>query len=579
MTRYLPHRAVALAGLALAIGGAFAGAAPAATLYDAEGSGGIGIVNPGAPPTVLAPGARILGPHASPVGDNVAWIEYLPAQPPALVVRSDSGTGRVQIDAARLEWVGWSPDGRHVLVRTTHGTAGETRLLLVRAERALALQSFAEAKPSWSPDGRYLALEGDARTVWDSRTSSFLSAEIIPAVSCCFHWSPDGRRVAFESATGWRVVTLKSGGPSPVRLPDPLGPRDAILSDFHWSPDGNLLVYNVGPSATNSFPGGIAVQRVAGVSRTRTHPEHPVLSPAFVLPDGNEVWSPDSTRLIVGDRSQPGRSFVWHFDSDDPPVPLQAGLQKLRWSPTGRRLAGTSSSTVGRDRRVREALTIVDAATGDVVASRSKKDWTFLGDLLWIPKETGVYATAQTSGVPSQVSISLSISGTLKVFAPRKVVWNPTRTMAFDGRRFLLPSGRPVAGPATSANDPRRAEVAAWLNDGKTIVFREYGSGIYTARVGERAHRISRPAPIRWEATLLGISPNGRTIVYSRSGNPAPRGRTDGRGVFVVDRSGRNTHRVIGPSAAPRGPEFTVEWSPDSTRFRLANRAGPTLDG
>ena len=141
--------------------------------------------------------ARGENPLWSPRGDWVAYEDRKTGAADIRLVRPD-GSGDVNITAGdrRLNLPSaWSPDGRVLAFRTTDGT--KTRLerydLASRRRTVLPIQAEgAEPLVSWSPDGRWLAV--DSRMI-DTRTGRTRATPNGAAVV----WSPDGSRVAYVS--------------------------------------------------------------------------------------------------------------------------------------------------------------------------------------------------------------------------------------------------------------------------------------------------------------------------------------------------------------------------------------------
>ena len=156
----------------------------------------------------------------------------------------------------------WSPDGRRIAftasikdgeIVTPHGVFEHRhrQIFVMDADggnqRNLSNSDFDEWDPSWSPDGKQVALVSikdgfgmgiyvvDADGANQQRLTDELSHEWAPA------WSPDGERIAFVSDRdeNWEIYMMDADGGNQRRLTKNLSPDMAPS----WSPDGERIAF------------------------------------------------------------------------------------------------------------------------------------------------------------------------------------------------------------------------------------------------------------------------------------------------------------------------------------------------
>jgi Tol biopolymer transport system component len=258
--------------------------------------------------------------------------------------------------------------------------------------RRIAIESFADTCPAWSPDGSRLAmlergaivslyvigLDGTA-SVRFRRDDSGSDPERSPFggfQDATFVWSPDGSRLAlligYTPGTSEIWIVPADAG-EPRRLVTGAPDRE-IFRSMAWSPDGSAIAYwgttveVLAPDGSTLTPEGDFV-RVASLDG----------GPAPVELDGlagirDVVWSPDGGRIAY---VRDGEIVVASADGSAsrtlPPVRLVPPEDDpweadgtwwpgaLSWSPDGRRLISLGTSMPFFDRGVASSIVSVDA--------------------------------------------------------------------------------------------------------------------------------------------------------------------------------------------------------------------------
>lgn len=163
------------------------------------------------------PEKSCVAPAWSPRGDRIAFgfgRFFQSVKGPAIadiaVIRAD-GTGlRVLTDGlGNRGFPSWSPDGRHLVCRSSDGKTGGLAILDAEtgAARELPTGSIRDNFPAWSPTGEAIAFttlrDGDYEiaTIRPDGTGLRVLTRT-PGNDAHCSWSPDGRWIAFTSARG-----------------------------------------------------------------------------------------------------------------------------------------------------------------------------------------------------------------------------------------------------------------------------------------------------------------------------------------------------------------------------------------
>ena len=205
--------------------------------------------------------------------------------------------------------MGWSPDGRRILVNISSSVEEEpideedrwadTYVMSPDGDNMMNLTRSPEREGSacWSPDGKQIAFSrrlnegGSAIFVMDADGQNQRRLSFEPGTNIVSHWSPDGDRIAFLSIRdgGRRIYTMDTDGQNVRQITHR---RRAFESAPAWSPDGKWLAFGSGDK------GGWGIYLVDPQGGNETQIFHSNASNLDYSVLGRPAWSPDSQHLI-----------------------------------------------------------------------------------------------------------------------------------------------------------------------------------------------------------------------------------------------------------------------------------------
>lgn len=117
--------------------------------------------------------------------------------------------------------------------------------------RQLTSHPAQEGFPFWSPDGSRLVYQSaaiyDTMGLWTMAPDGSEKRRLTVEIGEHAAWSPDGRYIAFDGDSGTSIKIVSSGGGTPIRIvPDSV--RIFNGGNPNWSPDGECLVFHEGSS-------------------------------------------------------------------------------------------------------------------------------------------------------------------------------------------------------------------------------------------------------------------------------------------------------------------------------------------
>jgi len=208
-------------------------------------------------PRLILPnfGANHLG-YLGPSRNGDLYFSALGGAPKFAIAGFDAGSGNISV-TRELPALGiqqdWSPDGKALVCRTEHHLT--IQYVETGQRRELFPRLIAFNWPRWSPDGRFLLVQGqDDRARQgiyriDAQTSEVQAIALAPAGQGFGmpQWLPDGKRIVYQrrSPVGKAIVErdLRSGRERVLVEGVDLGDADVVTLTSAVSPDGRFIAH------------------------------------------------------------------------------------------------------------------------------------------------------------------------------------------------------------------------------------------------------------------------------------------------------------------------------------------------
>jgi WD40 repeat protein len=246
------------------------------------------------------------------------------------VARAD---GRAQHQIARLDGcaaVVWAPDSRR-LAYVVNADNPSIYVTAVDGSRIHRLSYGAD--PSWSPDGRSLALL-DNHVLWIARNGRF---HTVSSGVNDYAWSPSGKWLAI-AAPQLEIIRTDGSGRRPL--------SDSTPGKISWSHDGRFIAYSGYLNGAETVDIATRTTRVVGaipgeLSETWSHRGHLL---AFDGRDGLSLFDAQrgTTRHLTSDHSQ-----VLAWAPDDRSIAYLDGDIRIVTLPRAVRTVVSASGTAG----------------------------------------------------------------------------------------------------------------------------------------------------------------------------------------------------------------------------------------
>jgi serine/threonine protein kinase len=462
-------------------------------------------------------------PAFSPDGDSIAFRSD--REPAGIYVMGATGEN-VRRVADFGYHPSWSPDGKELAISTQgkdlpdvrNGIPSEVWIVNIATGAKRLLTKVDAMQPAWSPDGNLIAY-------WFMPPASGRrDVAVIPAgggepvivtadgtTNWNPVWAPDGKHLYFASDRRgsmrfWRV-SLDTGG-HPVGEPESVDTQSKFSRHVSFSRDGKRLVY-------------VSTDNKANIQAVRIDKDSlkPLGEPFWITTGDRQVsrpeLSPDGKRFVfrLPRRTQDDIVTVDIDGSNPHDVTDDAAFDRYpRWSPDGKQIAFTS------DRTGVYEIHIVNAdGTGLRRVTFGNRESTFP---LWSPDGTRIIYRSE--GKLYEVDLRQPLDQQVPTVLPdyedpnvRFVAWDWSHDGDKLGGTF---SGNPMKAGYYSLGEKRFVPLTdtnyfpVWLPDGRRMIFAFAGA---VSWIDTQTKKVTDIVRVRdGEMTGLGVSHDGTLVYY-----------------------------------------------------------------
>lgn len=359
------------------------------------------------------------------------------------------------------------------------------------APRALIQAADWPRYPIWSPSGDWISLRsGDMLAVVAADGATIRSLMALPPGAGWWEWSPDGRYIGIqghneEEPTRWTLYSVEVATGTVITLADHESDK-AIW--WNWAPTGHRLVYATRADSVTR----VDVAAADGSNRATLRADSSL--------DPRPEWTPDGRAIIAYNEAAdvldvldaqsgavqqqiPGRWNVLSHDEHQSP-----------WSPGGRYLAyRVAEDIVARRWEDGAGVTLRRGAEGDTYLS-------------WSPDGSRVLFSSATGAQPGLYTVNVTTGRTLRLFnvPVADATWSPdgqwvafgaannVYVVASDGRRLMRLAEQPGAYQVAWSPDSRHL---AFRSAPGAVLLLEIAAGQACALGQQVADFAWRPAP------------------------------------------------------------------------------------
>jgi dipeptidyl aminopeptidase/acylaminoacyl peptidase len=391
----------------------------------------------------------------------------------------------------------------------------------VTVDDLLAMHRLSD--PQISPDGKWVAYSVATPDVPANRTAKTIwlvgidggTPRQLTAAGERPRWSPDGSKIAFlSSAAGASQVawiSLDASGSEP----HPLTSLPAGADNELWSPDGNSIAFvsNVYPDCADQ---ACDVQRDAEKANSKIHPR---VYDRLMFRHWTAWWDGKRSHLfVIPATGGAPKDLTPGADYDVPPFTL-GGPEAIAFSPNGKEICFTANSD-------REQATSTN------------------GDLFTVPSDGSSAPAAITTNPGNDWGPVYSPDG-------KYIAYLAQMQPGYESDRWRLMLYSRAGRKHINLTERLDRSIGSflWTPDSRNIYFQsEEHAEIPVFEISaEPSAATSAPAvkTILKDAAYsdLKMSPNGQTLVFTRSTLAAP------AGLFASDANGRNVREIAQPNA------------------------------
>jgi WD40 repeat protein/DNA-binding SARP family transcriptional activator len=475
----------------------------------------------------------------------------------------DLRTGRLVRELSPQAGVGFttlSPDGTWLAV----GLWDEAAILIVdvaTGENVLELRGFDRevGRIGWSPDGRWIAANGDSHTrIWDATTGE-LHAALRGHTTFVrgLDWSADSGKIATGGADGTaRVWAIVDDGVQEVLSLSAAGTLGSV-GGVAFSPDADrILASDEAFTAVAMFD-----LAVTGRAEWANVPAPPAFTGVDFLPDGRRiVASSEDVTATVWD-AETG-SALGHTASHGPPEDPRTGthIYHVDVSPDGTLIATASNASV----KVWDAVTLKE-----VFSYRSE---TGVDDVGWSPDSTRLAISGSSDGV----TVVLDRSGKAVGQTREAETFFPV-SAAFSADGALLATGRFQGFEGVQLGE-YGVTLWDWRTGNEVTVLDTWGESLTFSPDGLVLATADPTGPARlWDArsgqlltTLTGHTGGVFDVAFSPDGGSVATAGQDGS-VRLWDAETGVQHLTL---PGHGNVVHTVQFSPDGTKLASAGADG-----